>query len=99
MRSSELRRREYYRSSSLEDIQGYKDLQMIWSAIRESERGKREPLRDDVCRKIIKGLEATVKSKWSNRRTKSVAAAIILAIADKDWSRDVWRSPRNTRGR
>lgn len=63
---------------------------MIWGAIRESERGKRQPLSAEVRAKIVEGLEKTMRD-GKTARTRNVAAAIIIAIQDRAWDRDVYR--------
>ena len=87
-----------YRSSSWDDVQGYEDLRLLWGSLRSIARGKRPPLEQDVMDKIMFGLKRTVNEGKSSR-TRLVASAIVLAIADEDWERDVYRSSRNTRGR
>ncbi len=81
-----------YRSSSLDDVQGYDDLRMIWKYVRMSETGKTAPLTDETKEKIAKGLKRTI-SEGKSSRTRIVAASMALAIADGDWNRDVYRKP------
>lgn len=87
-----------YRSSDFDEVQGYDDLRMIWKAIRESETGKRPPLRDEVKAKIVRGLEITMYESTASR-TRNVAAAMIIAIEDRAWDRDVYRKPNPHRFR
>lgn len=84
--------RPTHRSTDLDEVQGYDDLRMIWKAVKESETGKRPELRLDVKAKIAKGLKRTVNEGVTSR-TRLVAAAMILAINDRDWQRDVYRKP------
>lgn len=81
-----------YRSSDLDDVQGYDDLRMIWKYVRMSETGKTPPLSDHAKAKIAKGLKRTINEGKSSR-TRIVAASMALAIADGDWTRDVYRKP------
>jgi len=81
-----------YRSSSLDDVQGHEDLRTIWKYVRMSETGKTEPLKMEVKEKIVKGLKRTM-SEGRSSRTRNTAAAMIAAIADGDWRRDVYRKP------
>jgi len=87
-----------YRSSGWDEVQGYEDLRLLWGSLRQIAKGKREPLGDAVKEKILLGLKRTVNES-SAQRTRVVAAGIILAIADGDYTRDVYRSSKNTRGR
>lgn len=87
-----------YRSSDLGEVQGYEDLRMIWGALRDAGRGKRADFKPEVKKKIVRGLKRTVNEGGSSR-IRLVASAIVLAIAEEDWERDVYRSNRNTRGR
>lgn len=79
-----------YRSSDLDEVQGYQDLLTIWKAVRESEMGKRPPLTERAQAKIVKGLRRTLH-EGKNKRTKALAASIVMAMIDKDWKRDVQR--------
>lgn len=81
-----------YRSSDLDEVQGYDDLRMIWKYVKLSGKGKSAPLSDRAKAKIAKGLKRTM-SEGKSSRTRSVAAAMVLAIADGDWDRDVYRKP------
>ena len=87
-----------YRSSGWEDVQGYEDLRLLWTSLRSIAQGKRKPLADGVQEKILLGLKRTVNESKS-QRARVVAAGIILALADGDYTRDVYRSSKNTRGR
>ena len=84
-----------YQSSDLDDVQGYNDLRTIWKYVRLSELGKTAPLTDNARAKIAKGLKRTMNEGKSSR-TRNVAAAMVLALADGDVDRDVYRKP--TRG-
>ncbi len=81
-----------YRSSDLDEVQGYDDLRMIWKHVRMSATGKTAPLTERVRQKIAKGLKRTM-SEGKSGRTRAVAAAMTLAMADGDWTRDVYRKP------
>ena len=81
-----------YRSSDLDEVQGYDDLRMIWRYVKMSGTGKTAPLTERVKEKIAKGLDVTM-SEGKSSRTRTVAAAMALAIADGDYSRDVYRKP------
>lgn len=81
-----------YRSSDLDEVQGYDDLRMIWRYVKMSGKGKTPPLSDRAKEKIAKGLELTM-SEGKSSRTRLVAGAMALAIADGDWDRDVYRKP------
>ena len=80
--------KESYRSSSLDEVQGYADLQMIWKYVRRAGKGKSDPIKPDARERIVKGLKRTM-SEGHTARTRNVAAAMVLAIADGDWDRDV----------
>ena len=81
---------QVYRSSDLDEVQGYDDLRTIWKYVKLSGLGKTPPLSDRVRAKIAKGLKRTM-SEGKSSRTRNVAAAMALAIADGDWTRDVYR--------
>lgn len=79
-----------YRSSDLDEVQGYDDLRMIWKYIKLSAKGKSAPLTDRARAKIAKGLKRTM-SEGKSSRARNVAAAMVLALADGDFERDVYR--------
>lgn len=81
-----------YQSSDLDDVQGYNDLRTIWKYVRLSELGKTAPLTENARAKIAKGLKRTM-SEGKSSRTRNTAAAMIAAMADGDWNRDVYRKP------
>lgn len=86
---------QVYRSSDLDEVQGYDDLRMIWKYVRMSAKGKTAPIAEHTRKKIAKGLKRTMNEGKSSR-TRNVAAAMVLALADGDVDRDVYRKP--TRG-
>jgi hypothetical protein len=81
-----------YHSSDLDDVQGYNDLRTIWKYVKLSEKGKTAPLTENARSKIVKGLKRTM-SEGKSSRTRNTAAAMIAAMADGDWDRDVYRKP------
>lgn len=80
-----------YRSSSWDEVQGYADLLTLWVSLRDIAKGKRKPLSQDVMDRVVKGLKRTVNES-SAARTRIVASAIVMAIAEEDWERDVFRA-------
>lgn len=75
----------------LGEPQSFNDLRMIWSAIKREANGG-NAIREDVRVKIMKSLVRTLH-EGKHKRTKILASAILLALADEDYERNIYRKP------